>query len=168
MPPTTPATTSAPRPYAEYLRVPLRWWVQATMFLATVWLAFIVSTPTWVAWAATAGLVALTVSVFVAWGSARIEVGNGRLVAGRAHIDLGFVGLAEALDPDQARAAAGVDADARAYLLLRPYLKRAVRVPILDPADPTPYWLISTRRPHAVAAALNAAVEGRSADTTER
>ena len=37
---------------------------------------------------------------------------------------------------------AGVDADARAYLLLRPYLKRAVQVDLADPADPTPYWLL--------------------------
>ena len=31
--------------YRERLSVPLRWWVQATMFLATLWLAFIVATP---------------------------------------------------------------------------------------------------------------------------
>ena len=30
----------------------------------------------------------------------------------------------------------GVEADARAFLLTRPYLKRAVRVPVPDPADP--------------------------------
>ena len=39
--------------YRERLSVPLRWWVQATMFLATLWLAFIVSTPPWLAWTAT-------------------------------------------------------------------------------------------------------------------
>ena len=33
--------------YSERLHVPLRWWVQATMFLATLWLAFIVSIPEW-------------------------------------------------------------------------------------------------------------------------
>ena len=49
---------------------------------------------------------------------------------------------------------AGRDADARAYLLLRPYLRRAVRIAIDDPADPTPYWLVSTRRPTRLAAAL--------------
>ena len=47
-----------------------------------------------------------------------------------------------------------MDADARAYLLLRPYLKRAVRVEIADPADPTPYWLVATRHPETLAAAL--------------
>ena len=45
---------------------------------------------------------------------------------------------------------AGVDADARAYLLLRPYLKRAVRVEIADPADPAPYWLVSTAHADAL------------------
>ena len=50
-------------------------------------------------------------------------------------------------------------ADARAYLLLRPYRKKAVKVSLSDPADPTPYWLVSTRRPDALAAALTRAVE---------
>jgi hypothetical protein len=49
---------------------------------------------------------------------------------------------------------AGVDADARAYLVLRPYVKRAVRVPLLDPDDPTPYWLVSCRHPDRVLSAL--------------
>ncbi len=49
----------------------------------------------------------------------------------------------------------GSEADARAYLLVRPYLKRAVRVTVVDPADPTPYWLVGTRHPEALAAALN-------------
>ena len=39
-----------PAAYSERLHVPLRWWVQATMFLATVWLAFIVALPAWLAW----------------------------------------------------------------------------------------------------------------------
>ena len=47
-----------------------------------------------------------------------------------------------------------MDADARAYLLLRPYLKRAVKVEITDRADPAPYWLISTRHPEELAQAL--------------
>ena len=47
-----------------------------------------------------------------------------------------------------------VEADARAFLLLRPYVKTAVRVDLEDPADPTPYWLLSSRRPEALAAAL--------------
>ena len=52
------------------------------------------------------------------------------------------------------RLQAGRDADARAYLLLRPYLKRGVRIDLTDPSDPAPYWLISSRRPDGLAAAL--------------
>ena len=69
------------------------------------------------------------------------------------------------LDADATRRLAGVEADARAYLLLRPYLKRAVRVEITDPADPAPYWLVSTRHPDELAAALDALTRsGGSAD----
>jgi hypothetical protein len=52
---------------------------------------------------------------------------------------------------------AGRDADARAYLLLRPYVRRAVRIEITDPRDTTPYWLLSTRHPERLAAALSSA-----------
>ena len=70
-------------------------------------------------------------------------------------------GAVAALDADQTRLVSGRDADARAYLLLRPYLNRAVRVEITDPADPTPYWLVSSRHPEALAAALGAAAPTR-------
>jgi hypothetical protein len=51
---------------------------------------------------------------------------------------------------------AGPEADARAYLLLRPYLKRTVRVTVRDDRDPAPYWLVSSRHPEALAAAVTA------------
>ncbi len=138
--------------------MPLRWWVQGTMLIATFWLAVIVAVndAPWIAWAVTAAALALLTSLFRSIGSARVVVADGLLTAGRARIELHHLGAPEPLDADQARRAAGVDADARAYLLLRPYLDRAVRVPVLDPADPTPYWLIGTRDPDAFAAALGA------------
>lgn len=140
--------------YREHLRVPLRWWVQATMFLATLWIAFIVSTPAWIAWTATGVLVAVTYAMFWLFGAARVEVADGELRAGRARIPLEYVGNPEPLDAMGTRRVAGVEADARAYLLMRPYLKQSVRVPLLDPADPTPYWLLGSRRPKALAKAI--------------
>ena len=141
--------------YDERLGVPIRWWVQATMFLATIWIAFIVSTPGWVAWGATAVCVALTLMMFLNIGSARITVVDGVLHAGPAHIDLHFLGDTEVLDAEQTRNTAGRDADVRAYMLVRPYLKQSVRVTIEDPRDPTPYWLLASRRPGELAAVLS-------------
>jgi len=140
--------------YDERLGVPLRWWALATMFLASMLLAFLVATPLWIALTGTAVLVVLVLTLFLGYGAARISVHDGVLTAGRAHIPLAHVGDVVPLDADDTRRLAGREADARAYLLLRPYLRRAVRIGIDDPADPTPYWLVSTRRPERLAAAL--------------
>jgi hypothetical protein len=145
-----------PDQYAERLGVPLRWWVQGVMLLATFWLAFVVAIPGAVPWLISGVLAALLVLWLVGYGSVRLRVADGVFHAGRAHIGLEHLGPAEALDAESTRTAMGVGADARAFLVMRPYLKRAVRVPVTDPADPTPYWLVGSRHPDALAAALNA------------
>jgi hypothetical protein len=89
--------------------------------------------------------------------TARVEVDEARLVAGRARVPLRFVGAVEPLDPEGMRRARSVELDARAYLCLRGWVATGVRVRIDDPADDTPYWLVSSRRPQALAAALEAA-----------
>ena len=138
----------------ERLVVPLRWWVQATILLATVWLAFVVAMPPWVASALAGGLLLATYAFFGWIGSAVVAVDGGTLRAGRAHIATALLGPAEPLDAAATRRVHGMEADARAFLLTRPYLKRSVLVPVLDPADPTPYWLLSTRHPARLVAAL--------------
>lgn len=150
--------------YAERLTVPLRWWAQGTMLVASLWLAVLAATPEVVAWSITAGALAVMVALFVGYGSPRVSVDGDTFRAGRAHIPLDLVGDVTALDADGVRRQAGVDADARAYLLLRPYLKRGVHVDITDPEDPTPYWLVSCRRPDVLASALQA---GRTRKTAE-
>jgi hypothetical protein len=156
---TTPRSSRLPE-FRERLSVPLRWWVQGVMFVATLWLALVVAVPGVWAWSATAAVLALMALAFVAYGSASIEVapdaGGGHLRAGRARVEAGYLGTVEVLDEQATRRTAGVDADARAYLLLRPYLKEAVKVELRDPADPAPYWLLCTRHPESLAAALRA------------
>jgi len=149
--------TAYPTAYAERLSVPLRWWAQGVMLLATFWLAFVVAIPGALPWVITGALGALLALALASYGAARVVVAGRELTAGRARIGLEHLGPAEALDPDATRLAMGAGADARAYLLIRPYLKRAVRVTVVDPADPTPYWLVGTRHPEALAAALNTA-----------
>lgn len=154
-----PSAGPAPaRPgYDERLGVPLRWWALATMFTASVLVAFLVATPLWVALTVAGVLALAVVALFVGYGAARVRVGDGELRAGRARIPVAALGEVQTLDAESARLLAGRDADARAYLLIRPYLRRAVRVEVVDPTDPTPYWLVATRRPDLLAAALSAA-----------
>ena len=143
--------------YVEHVRVPLRWWAVATMFWASVLLALLVAIPVLAACAVTGFLFLVNASIFVAYG-ARISLEDGVLEAGRARIPVHLLAAPEPLDAAGARRAAGVEADARAYLLIRPYAPEAVRVQVRDPADPTPYWLLSTRHPRKLAAELSAAI----------
>jgi len=154
--------------YTERLGVPLRWWVQGTMLVATLWLAVVVAVPGPAAWVTTA--IALTALYGGLWsyGNVRVSVTGETFRAGRAHIAATYVGVVTALDADQTRRTAGIDADARAFLVLRPYLKRAVRVEITDPADPTPYWLVSSRHPEQLASALSALAESVRGSTDSR
>lgn len=152
--------TSSKPAYAERLRVPLRWWAQGTMFIATFWLAMIVALiekAPLLPWVITGLLLALLALFLRSYGGARLVVDDGWFLAGRARIELEHLGPAEALDADATRHVSGPGADVRAYLLLRPYLKQSVKVEITDPADPAPYWLVSSRHPQALAGALNAA-----------
>lgn len=140
--------------YLEQLRVPLRWWAMLTMFWATTLIAFLVATPAWVAWLSIGSLTSITAAVMVTYGAAPVSVADGTFRAGRATIPVALLAEPEALDVASTRRTAGVDADARAYLLLRPYVDRAVRVRVVDPADPTPYWLVSTRHPETLVEVL--------------
>ncbi|HET7690567.1 MAG TPA: DUF3093 domain-containing protein [Nocardioidaceae bacterium] len=144
--------------YDERLGVPLRWWALATMFFASVLLAFLVALPAGVAFGTVGLMVAGVIALFVGYGAAEVAVRDGELVAGQARIPVGFLAAPTPLDSGATKLALGRDADARAYLLVRPYLKRSVKVSIVDPADPTPYWLISTRHPRTLAAALAEAI----------
>lgn len=140
--------------YNERLGVPLRWWVQGVMLVTTFWLAMIVAIPERAAWAITGVALLVLTGLLVAYGASRIVVTEGELRAGRARIDAVHIGVTIALDAEATRLTAGREADVRAFLLLRPYLKQSVRVEILDPRDPAPYWLLCTRHPERLTAAL--------------
>ena len=144
--------------YVEQLRVPLRWWAVAVMFWASVLLAFLVAMPAVAACTIIGFLFAVNATVFVTYGAARVSVGGGTFEAGSARIPVHLLADPQPLDTAATRRAAGVDADARAYLLIRPYVPQSVRVRVVDPADPTPYWLVSTRHPAELAAELATAI----------
>ena len=167
MPDVPPDLDRAGVVYDESLRVPLRWWAVATMFLASLLLAFLVALSPGLSFAFAGTVAALVVAVFLGYGSAHIVVADDTLQAGRARIPVSLLSEPVALDAERTKQVAGVEADARAYLLLRPYISRSVRVRVQDPADPTPYWLLSTRHPRTLAAVLEEAIvstRGHGAD----
>jgi hypothetical protein len=77
-----------------------------------------------------------------------------RLHAGGAVIPVEALGAPEVLDADGLRRAMGPEADARAYACHRAWVHGGLRVPVTDPRDATPYWVICTRRPSQLVAAL--------------
>ena len=95
-----------------------------------------------------------------------IEVTDAALRAGRASLPIRFVGDATAITGDAATLARGQHLDARAWLLLRGWVKDVVRVENTDPHDPAPYWLVSSRRPDELVAALDAAKVASDAKPT--
>ena len=148
--------------YRERLWVPLRWWALTALFVAALWVACAVAAPAAVAVVTTAAFGALAASWLVGYGAAQLRVGPEGFRAGRALLPWWACGDVAELDAAELRARSGPDADARAYLLLRPYLSRAVRVEVRDPLDPTPYWLVATRHPDRLATAM-AEARSRSA-----
>jgi hypothetical protein len=146
----------AAKPYAETLDVPVSWWLMGGGLALAVFWAFFVATPLLVA--AVAGVVAggLVVGGLRRYGAARVATDPDGFSAGRALLPYRYVGEVEALDTDATRRLLGVDADARAYLLVRTYCRGAVKVMVADRTDPAPYWLVSTRHPAALAASLDA------------
>ncbi|MGL5810274.1 MAG: DUF3093 domain-containing protein [Nocardioides sp.] len=148
--------------YRERLHVPVRWWLLGAALIATFWLALSRAVPGWLPWLISGLAFALLGLGFAAY-AATVTVGAEEFRAGPAHIGLNHLDALSVLDAEQTRSLVGVDADARAFLVLRPYLSGSVRVDIGDPADATPYWLVSSRRPHDLAEALDVAIRARAA-----
>jgi hypothetical protein len=97
------------------------------------------------------------VVVALAIGSPVIEVTEDSFIAGRAQLPLRFVGEVGAYRNDSATIQRGQQLDARAWLLIRGWVSPVVRVEIRDPDDPTPYWIVSSRAPEALAGAIDGA-----------
>ena len=88
--------------------------------------------------------------------TATIEVTPTQLRAGKARIERRFISGATAFTGADATAERGVKLDARAWLLVRGWVPDLVRVELNDPEDPTPYWLVASRKPEELAKALAA------------
>ncbi|WP_233266947.1 DUF3093 domain-containing protein [Tomitella fengzijianii] len=165
------STDTAGRPvrkvvYSERLWIPLWWWLIGAAVAALIGyelhLAF-TSVPAWVL------MVALQpISIAVgAWLSRSLLTvtddpaaadGTGREfhIAGRAHLPLSAAARAMAVPRSAKRAAMGRQLDPAAFVFQRPWVGPLALIVLDDPDDPTPYWLVSSRRPRRLLDALGA------------
>jgi len=169
------------RVYHERLWVPVSWWLLGLVVmvilaaeLAAGFGALLVAT-------IYAVLLGGGAAMLLSWSRPRVEVTGDGLIAGRARLPLAAAGAVTALDRAQTRAILGPRADPAAFILTRPYLRQAVYVEVTGPASGTvrrwrlrwrrwrprlevteralsaPYWLVTTRHPAELAAAINSA-----------
>lgn len=83
-----------------------------------------------------------------------IEVTPRELVAGRARVPVELISEIAAFSGEQATLQRGQLLDARAWLLIRGWVSPVVKIDLADDSDPTPYWIVSTRTPAALMAAV--------------
>ena len=73
----------------------------------------------------------------------------------KANIEVKYLGKATVLDKNAMRLLRTRDADPAAYLAIKFWEPRGVRVELNDARDKTPYWLVTSKRGEEIAALLN-------------
>ncbi|WP_299036721.1 DUF3093 domain-containing protein [uncultured Pseudokineococcus sp.] len=152
-----PGRGAADRPDADVLHAERVWpgpgtWVFAPVLAALTGIAAAPLGTTVVV--AAVLVVGAVVVVGLVRNSPRVVVTTTELRAGGARIPRSDLGAASGYDGEDARQQRGPVLDARAHLVMRGWADGVVRVEVVDPGDPTPYWLVSTRRPADLARAL--------------
>lgn len=140
--------------YHERLSTPAWYWLVGITFGVST----IVAVGFWYGpWVAAGGALVVTAAITVglAWiGRIDVAVDATGVRVGPSVLEWPYVGPVEVLDAEATRERLGVGADARAFTAERAWLTESVVVTVADPADPHPYWLIGTRRPARLAAAI--------------
>lgn len=150
----TPAT-SGTSGFDERLSVPWWWYLPAVGIAALLAAEIHMGYPGVRAWIGYAVLIPLAVLVLVRLSRTRVRVADGVLRAGERSLPLDHVGRTDVIrDRDAKQVALGPDLDPQAHLLHRSWVRPVVRVEVLDPDAAEPYWVVSTRDPDGLVAAL--------------
>ncbi|MET8349283.1 DUF3093 domain-containing protein [Micromonospora sp. NPDC005206] len=148
--------------YAERLDLP--WW----LWLAGLASAALLAVEIWMGadgvrtWLPFAVLLPATAAGLWWLGRIRVAVADGELRVDDARLPVRFVADVVPLDAAGRREVLGVGADPLAFVVQRPWIGGAVQVVLDDPADPTPFWVVSTRHPVELAEALLTARDARA------
>ena len=149
------ASASSDIVYREALRTPL-WWYLVGLGVASLLAAeFHIAGLRLTDWIPFGTLLPLSMVIVWSLGRGRIEVRDGELwVRGGAHLPLRYVTGAVALDARTLRLVVGREGDPASFVSIRPWIGPGVQIWIDDEDDPTPYWVLSRRRPNDLVAAL--------------
>ncbi|PEG36456.1 hypothetical protein CQY20_18715 [Mycolicibacterium agri] len=147
--------------YSERLRVPWWWWPPGLGLAALIAVEVnmgVRSLPDWVPYAV---LLPVAAVVLVWFGRTEVRVVSGtgpdqetELWVGDAHLPVSVISRSAEVPRSAKSAALGRQLDPAAYVVHRAWVGPMVLVVLDDPDDPTPYWLISSRHPERVLAAL--------------
>ena len=151
--------------YRERLTAPASYWIIAYFFGLTFVTAVGLYLGPWVAVGAGIATVAGIAVVLLVIGRTRVAVVAEGVRVDESLLEWPFVGAVTVHDRAATRRRLGVDAHATAWVVQRPYIAESVEVAVVDAADPHPYWLLSSRNPTQLAAAIERArpPEGASA-----
>jgi hypothetical protein len=157
----TRAATQTVR-YRERLQVPWWWWLPGFGLAAIIALEVnqgVRSLPNWLPFA-----VLLPVAAAVLMWLGRVDVrvvstsnhdgAATELWVGGAHLPASVISRSAEVPRSAKSAALGRQLDPAAYVVHRAWIPPMILVVLDDPDDPTPYWLVSCRRPDRVLAAL--------------
>ena len=73
----------------------------------------------------------------------------------KANIELNYLGKVTVLDKTAMRLLRTRDADPAAYLAIKFWEPRGLRIELNDSREKTPYWLVTSKRGEEIAALLN-------------
>lgn len=141
--------------FRERLVIPWDWWIRGLVVAVTIAWIVRVAANAQAAWFALVLSGALVGLALVQYSRTQIKVEDNSLFAGRAQISREFVGTVTILDSESFHQLMGPQSNALAFMVTKPYVHTGVMVEITDPADRTPYWLIASRNPEELAAALS-------------
>jgi hypothetical protein len=138
----------------ERLSVPLWWYLPALGLAVLLGAEVHMGYPGLRSWIGYAVTVPLCLAALVFLGRVRVRVADGELRAGDAVLPLRHVGRVDVVRREGKQVALGPELDPAAHLVHRPWIGPVVRIEVTDPDDSTPYWIVSTRHPDALVAAL--------------
>ncbi len=136
--------------YRESLRTPW-WWYPVAVGVASLLAAeFHVSGLRLTDWIPFGVLLPLSALLVWSLGRGELRISDGEVFIRGAHIPLRYVSGVVALDARTLRRVVGREGDPAAFVSIRPWIGPGVQLWLDDPEDPTPYWVVSTRRPSRV------------------